>query len=497
MSVSERVFAVPQEVRLSAPVGVARPAHGRGWLVRRMLLVADVVGLSIAYAVSRAALASPGEPAIEEVWKALVFVATLPIWIVGAKLLSLYDRDEERTDHTTADDFTGVFHLVTAGAWLIVLAQWATLLNGLTLERILVFWAAALVLVLLARSVARVYCRRSPTYVQNTVILGTGKVGRLVARKIAHHPEYGLNLLGFVEPDRSARPDSGQDGLLGGPDDLEQIVSRRNVQRAIIAFSPGGGRETLTLTRKLRDLGVQIDIVPRLFELVGPRVGVHSVEGLPLVGLPPSRLSRSSTMIKRTVDVVLAATALVVVAPLMAFIALRIKLGSPGPVLFRQTRLGQGMRQFTFLKFRTMYVGTDDEEHRRYIRASMEQDVSAEGNGLFKLERESAITPFGAWLRRTSLDELPQLINVLRGDMSLVGPRPCIPYETENFEPYHFDRFLVPAGLTGLWQVTARAHSTFVEALDMDVAYAHGWSLGLDLRLLLLTPVRVLVGATR
>jgi len=127
----------------------------------------------------------------------------------------------------------------------------------------------------------------------------------------------------------------------------------------------------------------------------------------------------------------------------------------------------------------------------------MEQDVSAEGNGLFKLERESAVTPFGAWLRRTSLDELPQLINVLRGDMSLVGPRPCIPYETESFEPHHFDRFLVPAGLTGLWQVTARAHSTFVEALDMDVAYAHGWSLGLDLRLLFLTPVRVLVGATR
>jgi len=109
----------------------------------------------------------------------------------------------------------------------------------------------------------------------------------------------------------------------------------------------------------------------------------------------------------------------------------------------------------------------------------------------------ASVTPFGAWLRRMSLDELPQLINVLRGDMSLVGPRPCIPYETESFEPHHFDRFLVPAGLTGLWQVTARAHSTFVEALDMDVAYAHGWSLGLDLRLLFLTPVRVLVGATR
>ena len=109
-------------------------------------------------------------------------------------------------------------------------------------------------------------------------------------------------------------------------------------------------------------------------------------------------------------------------------------------------------------------------------------------NGLFKLERDDAITPFGRWLRKTSLDELPQLINVLRGDMSLVGPRPCIPYETEYFEPHHFERFLVPAGITGLWQVTARAHSTFGEALDMDVAYARSWSLGLDLWLLLRTP---------
>jgi exopolysaccharide biosynthesis polyprenyl glycosylphosphotransferase len=455
--------------------------------VRRMLLAADLIGLSIAYAVSRVALPTSGQPAVDEVWKALIFVATLPVWIVGAKLLSLYDRDEERTDHTTADDLTGVVHLVTAGAWVIVLAQQVTPLNGLQLERIVVFWAAALVLVLLGRSVARAYCRRSPTYVQNTLIVGTGPTGDLIARKIAHHPEYGLNLLGQVDVNAVDRQY-----------DLEEIVSRGDVQRVIIAPSakatPG---QTLGFARKLRDLGVQIDIVPRLFDLVGPNVSVHSVEGLPLIGLPPVRLSRSSRIIKRTVDVVLASSTLIATAPLFAYIALRIKLGSPGPVLFRQTRLGEGMREFTFLKFRTMYLGTDDEEHRRYIQTSMDRTVPAEGNGLFKLERKEAVTPFGAWLRRTSLDELPQLINVLRGEMSLVGPRPCIPYETESFEPHQFDRFLVPAGLTGLWQVTARAHSTFVEALDMDVAYARGWSLGLDMKLLLLTPVRVLTGGTR
>jgi exopolysaccharide biosynthesis polyprenyl glycosylphosphotransferase len=455
--------------------------------VRRMLLVADLAGLSVAYAVSRIALPSPGEPAMDEVWKALAFAATLPVWVVGAKLLSLYDRDEERTDHTTADDLSGIFHLVTAGAWVIVLAQRVTPLSGLRLERILVFWASALVLVGVARALARVYCRRSPTYVQNTLIVGTGRTGELIARKIAHHPEYGLNLLGFVDVDPRKRTE-----------DLEEIVSRGDVQRVIIAPSANATAvQTLGFARKLRDLGVQIDIVPRLFDLVGPSVSVHSVEGLPLIGLPPSRISRSSRAIKRTLDVVLASVALVVAAPLMVYIALRIKLGSPGPVFFRQTRLAEGMREFTFLKFRTMHVGTDDAEHRRYIESSMDRATTAEGNGLFKLERAGAVTPFGEWLRRTSLDELPQLINVLRGEMSLVGPRPCIPYETEGFEPHHFDRFLVPSGLTGLWQVTARAHSTFVEALDMDAAYARSWSLGLDLKLLLLTPVRALTGATR
>jgi lipopolysaccharide/colanic/teichoic acid biosynthesis glycosyltransferase len=150
------------------------------------------------------------------------------------------------------------------------------------------------------------------------------------------------------------------------------------------------------------------------------------------------------------------------------------------------------MKEFTVLKFRTMHVSTDTEAHREYIRRSMSITAGAERNGLFKLDRSADVTKVGGWLRKTSLDELPQLINVLKGDMSLVGPRPCIPYEAENFEPHHLERFLVPQGITGLWQVAARANSTYLEALDLDVAYVRDWSLGLDLRLMLRTPIQIL-----
>jgi lipopolysaccharide/colanic/teichoic acid biosynthesis glycosyltransferase len=150
------------------------------------------------------------------------------------------------------------------------------------------------------------------------------------------------------------------------------------------------------------------------------------------------------------------------------------------------------MREFTALKFRTMRVGAGDALHREYIAQTMRTGAPAGATGMYKLERGDAVTRVGGFLRRTSLDELPQLINVLRGDMSLVGPRPCIPYETEHFAPHHFERFVVPAGMTGYWQVCARARSAFGEALDMDVAYARGWSVGLDLLLLCRTPREVL-----
>jgi lipopolysaccharide/colanic/teichoic acid biosynthesis glycosyltransferase len=245
----------------------------------------------------------------------------------------------------------------------------------------------------------------------------------------------------------------------------------------------------LKLMRTIRKHDVQIDVVPRLFEAVGPNVGVHTFEGLPLLGLPAMKMSRSSRFLKRCLDAAGASILLTLTAPLLALIAVIVRRDSSGPIFFRQTRLGMDGRHFTLLKFRTMLDGTDDAPHREYISQIMSSGALPSSNNLYKLDRPEAVTRVGRWLRRTSLDELPQLLNVLRGDMSLVGPRPSIPYELELFAPHHFERFLVPAGLTGLWQVEARAHSTFGEALDLDVAYARGWSFGLDVRLLLRTPL--------
>ncbi|HET9438361.1 MAG TPA: sugar transferase [Gaiellaceae bacterium] len=468
--------------------------RGRGWLVRRALLAADLLGLSTAFLLAVLVFGDrgPGDR-VDALGEFLLFVLTLPLWVVVAKLHGLYDRDEDRADHSTVDDMVSVLHLVTIGAWILYAGAWMTGLAEPELARVFAFWVLAIVFVSGGRALARSFCRRSVEYLQNTVIVGAGDVGQLIARKLLQHPEYGINLVGFVDAEpRPRRAGLEHVALLGTTDELDEIVGLYDVERVVIAFSKEPNDSMLTRIRSLRDREIQIDVVPRLYEAVGPRVGVHTVEGVPLVGLPPARLTRSSRTLKRALDVGGALVGLLLASPLLAYIAIRIRRDSPGPILFRQTRLGADMRPFTALKFRTMRLGADTDVHRDYIKATMTSDAPLNGNGMYKLDRSDAITPFGAWLRKTSLDELPQLWNVLRGDMSLVGPRPCLDYETEHFAPHHFERFLVPAGLTGLWQVTARANSTFGEALEMDVAYARGWSLGLDLRLLFRTPIQVL-----
>ena len=466
--------------------------HSRGWLVRRALLCADIAGLIAAFVVTQLLLGnvfSRVRPDVAELFA--FFVVSLPAWVVAAKLYGLYDRDEERTDHSTTDDVVGVFHLVTVGAWILYAGAWLTELTHPDLKKTALFWGLAIVFITVGRALGRGIVRRSTSYVQNAIVVGGGHVGQLIARKYLLHPEYGIRLVGVVDDHPLEQRDELAGVELWHTDELLELVRERKVDRVVFAFSHDSHEQTVEQIRALRQLNVQIDLVPRLYEVMPPNVDVHAVEGLPLLSLRPVRISRSSRLVKRTIDVVGASVLLVLTAPLFALFAWRIKRGSPGPVFFRQTRLGQDMKEFTALKFRTMTHAAHDADHREYLKSIMSSRASIGANGLYKLERGDAITDVGRWLRKTSLDELPQLLNVLRGDMSLVGPRPCIPYETTLFGTHHFERFLVPAGITGLWQVTARSRATFVEALDLDVAYARGWSLGLDLRLLARTPLQV------
>jgi exopolysaccharide biosynthesis polyprenyl glycosylphosphotransferase len=445
--------------------------------------VADVVGIACAI----------GFTTLTVGWAPWLLLG-LPIFIALGKIHNLYDGDEARTNATMIDDVAGVFNATTIAAFLMLAAA-LVLGDPIDVETLVIFWASSVAAVACSRFAARGMMRRTTTYRQHAIILGAGDVGQLIARKIIQHPEYGINLLGFVDSNpRDKRPDLGDLTILGETDDLVEIVRANNVERVMVAFSGETNEETLSVVRSLRDFNVQIDIVPRLFEAVGPSADIHAIEGLPLLGLPSVRITRTSRVVKRMLDIVGASCLLVIASPVFAYIAFRVRRTSPGPVIFRQERLGMNLRPFEMLKFRTMNAETDPAVHREYFQRAMDTRIAPNENGLYKLERDDSVTAIGRWLRRTSLDELPQLFNVLRGDMSLVGPRPCIAYETEFFEPHHFERFLMPQGITGLWQVEGRGLMSPREALDLDVAYARGWSLRLDLSLLARTFWQVAFG---
>jgi exopolysaccharide biosynthesis polyprenyl glycosylphosphotransferase len=205
-----------------------------------------------------------------------------------------------------------------------------------------------------------------------------------------------------------------------------------------------------------------------------------------------------SAFLKSGIDIVGSSCALILGAPVLVVIAIAVKVTSEGPVLFRQTRHGQFGEPFTFLKFRSMFVRNDPKIHQEYveklIKGQQEADASGTTTQVFKIVNDPRVTRVGAWLRKTSLDELPQFINVLKGEMSLVGPRPPLTYELEHYSPWHHRRLDVKPGITGLWQVEGRSRTTFDEMVEMDLEYARTWSLWLDLKILLRTPVVVLKG---
>ncbi len=459
----------------------------RGWIVQRSLITADLVGILAAFAVAQIVFHSKGAPTgrFNELTEIGIFLASLPGWLFLAKLYGLYDRDEERADHSTADEAHAVFNMLTVGAF----GFFATmhLFPGLVetpFSKILLFWALAIVFVAVARSAARALCRRTDAYLQNTLIIGAGDVGQLVARKLLHHPEYGVNVVGFVDEHPRERDERlGELTILGETDDLPILVQAYDIERVIVAFSQHPHPKTLKIIRDLNNLDVQVDVVPRMFEVMGPHATIHAAEGLPLIGLAPARLGRGALMLKRGMDIVGSLVGLIVLSPFFALVALAIKLDSPGPVLFRQARVGREDEEFTILKFRTMYA---DADLRKDEIAHLNKHLG-DDDRMFKASDDPRCTRVGRFLRKWSLDEFPQLYNVLRGEMSLVGPRPLIPEEHYYVSDWALRRLDLKPGVTGLWQVLGRDDIPFGEMVGLDYRYVTSWSIAYDIKLMFMT----------
>lgn len=342
-------------------------------------------------------------------------------------------------------------------------------------------------------SFAQRWARRRHLVGKSVLIMGAGVVGAQVARRLESHPEYGLVPIGFLDEDpRSVAEVGGRDvPVLGTIDDLDETVARTGVKHLIVAFSSVADARVSRLIQRCQELGVEVSVVPRMFDTINDRVGYDTVGGLPLLTFAAVDPNGLQFAIKHAVDRVLALALLIVFSPVILAAAVAVRLSSPGPAFFRQRRVGRDGKVFDFYKFRSMRV----EGHAQ----NAAQDASAldfllgGDTAPGGVEGEDRRTAVGRFLRSTSLDELPQLFNVLRGDMSLVGPRPERPEFVELFRQdiiRYGDRHRVKSGITGWAQVHGlRGQTSLAERVEWDNYYIAHWSLGLDLKILALTLV--------
>jgi exopolysaccharide biosynthesis polyprenyl glycosylphosphotransferase len=339
---------------------------------------------------------------------------------------------------------------------------------------------ATLLLSTAAKGATRATLHRAGPLRERTVVVGSGRVAGQLVEKLEVHKQFGLVPVGLVDDDFSpaGTPDLPH---LGALRDLPRLLEAGGVDRVIIAFSRASHQDLLNCIRCCRDHGVAVDVVPRLFEFLEGARSLDTIGGLPLLSLGKPHFTRPSRMAKRGLDLVGSTLMLTLLAPLILLIAVAIKLESKGPVLFRQPRVGRGGREFNVFKFRSMYL---DAELRL-----------TDDGVMVKSREDPRITKVGHLLRRLSVDELPQLLNVVRGEMSLVGPRPLIPQESAALaENWHVRRFDLRPGLTGIWQVQGRSENPFQEMIRLDYQYVAGWSLSRDVEILLATIPAVLSG---
>lgn len=426
-------------------------------------------------------------------WGLVLTALLIPIY----RLEGLYARRRRQTGAETV-------YAVTAGT-VVGVALLTVILYGLrpgAQSRLMLPYAAGLII--LGVSVTRwlnLLLRRRRLRrgigVVETLIIGAGEAGRRVMGAIMADGDMGYRVLGFLDNDPAKRdqplgrfPPLGDTAALGRLLQTGVATSTgetRKVDAVIIALPWQAREHIVQLADVAERAGAQVHIVPDLFQMSLNRVDMATLGGLPLIAVRAPVVRGWTGGVKRAMDLLVSGALLVGFAPLLVFIALLIKLDSPGPVLYVQPRVGAGGRLFRFFKFRSMQVGA----HHRLdaLRA-----VNEATGPLFKMKRDPRVTRVGRWLRRYSLDELPQLWNVLRGDMSMVGPRPPIPDEVERYAPWHRRRLEMAPGLTGLWQVSGRSDLNFDEMVMLDLFYAENWSLSLDLKILLRTVPTVLLG---
>ena len=386
------------------------------------------------------------------------------------------------------------YRIVNAVAKSVVVMLAITfVLQPLEYSRLLFIEAGLVAIILLSggrlvqrKIIERMYARG--VGVLRVLIVGAGEVGRTVMRTIVAQPELGYHIVGFVDDNpQKGGTDIGRFKALGSLRNLPVAVEEEDVDEVIITLPWMYHRKIMSIVRECERRHIHARIVPDLFQLSLSQVDVDDLGGVPLIGVRPVGMARGARLMKRAIDVIGALIGLTVGAPLLGLIALAIRLDSPGPILFRQTRVGTNGKLFPIYKFRSMRVGAEAEV------AQLWKMNEADGP-LFKIQNDPRLTRVGRLLRRTSLDELPQLWNVLRGEMSLVGPRPPIPAEVEQYMVWHKKRLEARPGMTGLWQVSGRSNLTFDEMVLLDIYYIENWSLWLDLKILLRTIPQILLG---
>lgn len=481
MSSAERSRPQDRSARLSAlavPVSASARARrfGLAWLSggawwrdslrRRLLACADATAALVA-TLSLAGFATAGIEAAG--WAAVV----LPVWILLAKLHGLYDRDHRAMRHLTVDELPRILLWATSGTAATAMFLSLTPAGGIGISTALRAWIVAGAGGFLLRSLARAVWRRL-TPAERTLIIGTGPLADATRRKLQLFPDMHLRLVG-EQPEVSAHDLGNGVGVLDGIDRV--ILAVQSFDERLIA-------ELLAFCRRRQ---IKLSVVPPIRGMFGTTARLDHVADLPVVQYNTWDVSRSTLLLKRTLDVVLALTVLLVLAPLLLVVAVAIRLDSRGTAIFAQTRAGVGGRPFRMYKFRTMVSNAEQLLPELVPFETLPEPM-------FKLRNDPRVTRVGRLLRKTSLDELPQLLNVLKGEMSLVGPRPEQVELVERYQPEERFRLAVKPGLTGPMQVFGRGQLSFEERLAVERDYIENLSLGRDLRILALTLTPLVTG---